>query len=177
MPPSWPSTFSTSSCILKHTWRKQFLASLFDDAVHFASGHKAAPTDDGQRCSAASVGHSVPAHGRVGARHEPDSPRLVLTTRLIHLIVAMLPVVTAFILQWTLWPTVLPSAWFIFYPAVFFSSSIGGLRAGLLATAISTVLNLYFFLPPEYLLGGGAFGGCLLVRDLYFDGNPLQPFP
>ncbi len=62
----------------------------------------------------------------------------------------MLPVVTAFILQWTLWPTVLPSAWFIFYPAVFFSSSIGGLRAGLLATAISTVLNLYFFLPPEY---------------------------
>ena len=48
-----------------------------------------------------------------------------------------------------LWPTVSPLAWFIFSPAVFFSSWIGGLRAGLLATAISTVLVWYFFLPPE----------------------------
>jgi PAS domain S-box-containing protein len=63
--------------------------------------------------------------------------------------VAILPVVVAFVLQWMLWPAVSPLAWFIFYPAVFFSSSIGGLRAGLLATAISTVLVWYFFLPPE----------------------------
>lgn len=37
--------------------------------------------------------------------------------------------------------------------------------------------ELVLFSSAGALLGGGAFGGCLLVRDLYFDGNPLQPFP
>jgi hypothetical protein len=49
----------------------------------------------------------------------------------------MLPVVVAFVLQWTFWPDVFPSAWFIFYPVVFFSSWIGGLRAGLLSLRLS----------------------------------------
>ena len=144
---------------MKYGWQEHFLASIkhhlgiFDDAVqapkHIASDDKAAETDDGQRRSRTPIGHSVPARGRAGARLKSDSRRLRRATRLIRPIVAMLPVVVAFVLQWMLWPAVSPLAWFIFYPAVFFSSSIGGLRAGLLATAISTVLVWYFFLPPE----------------------------
>ena len=82
-----------------------------------------------------------PAHCTADARLE--------STRLIRPIAAMLPVVVAFVLQWTFWPDVFPSAWFIFYPVVFFSSWIGGLRAGLLATALSTVLIWCFFLPER----------------------------
>jgi K+-sensing histidine kinase KdpD len=62
----------------------------------------------------------------------------------------MQPVMAAFIVQWILWRFGAPLCWFIFYPAVFFSSWIGGLRVGLLATAISAVLVCYFFLPPEW---------------------------
>ena len=61
----------------------------------------------------------------------------------------MLPVVVAFVLQWTFWPDVSPSAWFIFYPVVFFSSWIGGLRAGLLATAHLHGSDLVLFSSAE----------------------------
>ena len=137
---------------MKHTWRTQLLASIknldlgiFDHAVQAlvrnAFDDKAAESDDGQRRLAKSLGHSIPAHCTADARLE--------STRLIRPIAAMLPVVVAFVLQWTFGPDVFPSAWFIFYPVVFFSSWIGGLRAGLLATALSTVLIWCFFLPER----------------------------
>jgi PAS domain S-box-containing protein len=65
---------------------------------------------------------------------------------------AMLPPLVAFTAQWTFWATLRPYAWFLFYPAVFFSSWIGGLRSGLLATGLSTALIAWFFLAPEYSL-------------------------
>jgi signal transduction histidine kinase/DNA-binding response OmpR family regulator len=67
----------------------------------------------------------------------------------LRALLAALPPLAAFAVQWAFWSTIRPFAWFLFYPAVFASSWIGGLRAGLAATAASTVLAAYFFVPPE----------------------------
>ncbi|MBI1891441.1 MAG: EAL domain-containing protein [Burkholderiales bacterium] len=58
--------------------------------------------------------------------------------------------IAASILQWLLWPVVSPYSWFLFYPAVFISSWIGGRVSGLLASALSTCLVWWFFISPEY---------------------------
>ena len=42
--------------------------------------------------------------------------------------------------QTLLWAQVKPMVWIFFYPAVFFSSLIGGLWCGLAATAISAAV-------------------------------------
>jgi PAS domain S-box-containing protein len=68
----------------------------------------------------------------------------------------MSPVVLAFALQWM--PSGAPQVWSTFCVAVFFSSWIGGLRAGLFATVISTILVWYFFLPPEVAWTVAHFG-------------------
>lgn len=65
-------------------------------------------------------------------------------------VLALLIPVVAFILQWIFWPAIKPYAWFLFYPAVFFSSWVGGLSGGLVATAVSTSLVWWFFIPPEH---------------------------
>lgn len=62
---------------------------------------------------------------------------------------AMLPPLAALIAQSLFWAWLQPFVWFLFYPAVFFSSWIGGRRGGLWATALSAVLVWYFFIPPE----------------------------
>ena len=62
----------------------------------------------------------------------------------------MLMPVLACIVQWALGPGMLPYVWFLFYPTVFFSSWLGGLRAGLTATFCSTIAVWWFFVPPEY---------------------------
>jgi PAS domain S-box-containing protein len=53
-------------------------------------------------------------------------------------------------LQWFFWTAIQPYVWFLFYPAVFFSSWVGGLRGGLLATALSAGLVWYFFIPVPF---------------------------
>jgi PAS domain S-box-containing protein len=70
--------------------------------------------------------------------------------RFFRPILAPLIPVVAFVLQWLFWPAIKPYAWFLFYPAVFFSSWVGGLSGGLVATAVSTSLVWWFFIPPEY---------------------------
>ena len=65
------------------------------------------------------------------------------------ILAAVIPLV-AFGLQWTFWSEIQPYAWFLFFPAVFFSSWFGGWRGGLLATCLSTVLVWYFFIPPQF---------------------------
>lgn len=65
-------------------------------------------------------------------------------------LLAMLPPIIAFILQWMFWSTIQPYAWFLFFPAVFVSSWIGGLLPGLLSTFISAALVAWFFIPPEF---------------------------
>jgi PAS domain S-box-containing protein len=75
-----------------------------------------------------------------GAAQNPTTFRLFLG--------ALIPLL-AFVLQWIFWSTIQPYVWFFFYPAIFFSSWIG-MRAGLLATATSTLMVWWFFIPPRY---------------------------
>ncbi len=71
-------------------------------------------------------------------------------TGLSRPILAMLSPLVAFILQSMFWPAIRPYVWLLFYPTVFFSSWIGGLPSGLMATVISTALVWWAFIPPEY---------------------------
>jgi PAS domain S-box-containing protein len=53
-------------------------------------------------------------------------------------------------LQTLFWPIIQPYVWFLFYPAVFISSWIGGYRSGLASTVISAGLVWWFFIPPAH---------------------------
>ncbi len=70
----------------------------------------------------------------------------------LRAILAMLPPFIADALQHLFWPFIQPFAWFLFYPAVFLSSWIGGARAGVAATILSTLLAWWSFVPPEHTL-------------------------
>ena len=59
----------------------------------------------------------------------------------------------ALALQWAFWSAIRPFVWFLFYPAVFFSSWIGGLYGGLAASFLSAALVWRFFLSPQLLPG------------------------
>ena len=65
---------------------------------------------------------------------------------------ALLPVLAALLLQLQLWELIQPYVWFLFYPAVFAGSWIGGFAAGLRATVLSIVIVLWFFVPPVHTL-------------------------
>lgn len=78
-------------------------------------------------------------------RPEPDERRA------LRLVVAALVIpLAAFAVQSLLWGTIGPFVWFLFYPAVFVSSWIGGLPGGLGATCVSTLLVWWAFIPPRY---------------------------
>ena len=94
----------------------------------------------------------------------------------LHAILATLPPFVALVLQWVLWPLIQPFAWILFYPAVFVSSWIGGLSAGLWATVLSTILVWWFFVPPEhcfakedprYFLAAGVFVGMGILFSVF----------
>ena len=72
------------------------------------------------------------------------------TADLQRLTVAALIPLMALGLQWAFWIAIQPHVWLLFYPAVFFSSWVGGLRGGLVATGLSTGLVWYFFIPPQF---------------------------
>lgn len=65
-------------------------------------------------------------------------------------VLALLLPFAALALQWGLWEWLIPPhVWFLFfYPAVFASAWIAGWRIGLVATATSTALVWWFFIPP-----------------------------
>ena len=95
--------------------------------------------------------------------------------RALRAVLATLPPFVSLVLQWVLWPLIQPFAWILFYPAVFFSSWIGGLPAGLWATVLSTTLVWWFFVPPEhsfakedprYFLAAGVFVGMGILFSL-----------
>ena len=69
---------------------------------------------------------------------------------LLRPLLAMLLPFVAFALQSMFWAAIKPFAWFLFFPAVFFSSWVGGLYSGLGATIIATLLAWWFFIPPEH---------------------------
>jgi len=62
---------------------------------------------------------------------------------------SMIPL-AAFVLQWIFWEALKPYVWFLFYPAVFFSSWAGGKKVGIVATIFSTVAVWWFFIPHRY---------------------------
>jgi uncharacterized membrane protein len=62
---------------------------------------------------------------------------------------ALVPPLVAWAVQSLLWAQVKPSVWIFFYPAVFFSSLLGGRMSGLVATVVSTAIVWLAFVIPE----------------------------
>ena len=69
----------------------------------------------------------------------------------------------AFGLQWLFWTAIRPYIWFFFFPAVFFSSQIGGMAGGLTATLLSAALASFFMSEGQ---DAKAKGGALRYKDL-----------
>jgi diguanylate cyclase (GGDEF)-like protein/PAS domain S-box-containing protein len=69
----------------------------------------------------------------------------------------------AFGLQWIFWETIQPFAWLLFFPAVFFSSWLGGALGGIIATALSLPLVWYFFLPPHLSFAVESLGSIMAM--------------
>lgn len=84
------------------------------------------------------------------------------STRYVRLVLAILLPLFALAVQLASWRFINPYVWFLFYPAVFFSSWIGGRTAGLLATVLSVTIVWWFFIPPEFA---------------FVKGNPAYFFP
>jgi len=61
-------------------------------------------------------------------------------------------VLAAFVIRVALGALLDPYVWSVFYPAVFIASWVGGLRAGIVATALSAVLVWVFVLPPTHTI-------------------------
>ena len=62
-------------------------------------------------------------------------------------------------LQWLFWGAIKPYIWFLFFPAVFFSSQLGGMAGGLAATVLSALLaSLIFMEPPLAFVTAGPVG-------------------
>lgn len=66
-----------------------------------------------------------------------------------RLILATLIPLATLAMQWIFWSSIQPYVWFLFYPAVFFSAWVGGMRGGVMATAISLVSVWWFFIPTR----------------------------
>ena len=67
---------------------------------------------------------------------------------------AALPFVACAV-QWLLWDVISPFVWFLFFPTVFCSAWLGGMKGGGLATVIAAFLVVYFFIPPQRSLAVG----------------------
>ena len=63
---------------------------------------------------------------------------------------AMLPLLIAFLLVWASWDYLQPYVWLLFFPAVFLATWIGGLQAGLIVTFTSAVVVFWAFIPQAY---------------------------
>ncbi len=96
------------------------------------------------------------ARAAADRRSEPVAERDVRAEAAAgRMLLALVPPLVTVVIQYALWPVLQPFAWFLFYPAVFVSSRIGGLRGGMLATAFATVLAWWFFIPPEHVFVKG----------------------
>ena len=68
----------------------------------------------------------------------------------VRLLCALSTPLAAALLQWYLWPILAPKTWILLYPAVFCSAAIGRLVGGILATFLSTLLGVFFFIEPVF---------------------------
>jgi signal transduction histidine kinase/DNA-binding response OmpR family regulator len=76
--------------------------------------------------------------------------RFYTSKRPSNFIIALSIPIVALIIQWELWSFLHPFVWFLFYPAVFFSARIGGIKAGIASTILAVLIVWFFFLPPEF---------------------------
>jgi diguanylate cyclase (GGDEF)-like protein/PAS domain S-box-containing protein len=65
-----------------------------------------------------------------------------------HFFAALLPPLTAGLLQWLAWPLMAPYPWLLFSPAIFLSAWIGGFAGGMAATALSIAIIQAVFIRP-----------------------------
>ncbi len=66
------------------------------------------------------------------------------------LLAILLPFIACAV-QWVLWEAwIKPYAWFLFFPAAFFSAWLGGLRGGIASTVLGALLAWYVFIPPQF---------------------------
>jgi len=77
-------------------------------------------------------------------------PPLFWQKKTVTFVLAISLPFVALVLQWLLKDFIGSFIWFLFYPAVFFSARIGGLKAGIVSTLLSTAIVWYFFLPPSF---------------------------
>jgi len=73
--------------------------------------------------------------------------------KMFPILATLLPFITCGA-QWLFWDYLKPFVWFLFYPTVYFSSRLGGKRAGVVATIVSALLVVYFFIPPQLSFSG-----------------------
>ena len=76
---------------------------------------------------------------------------------------ALLPPLLALGVQSSLWDFIQPYIWFLFYPAVFFSSWIGGKNWGIAATVLSSGIAWWAFMPPRFAMKATEASGLLSV--------------
>jgi signal transduction histidine kinase/DNA-binding response OmpR family regulator len=67
----------------------------------------------------------------------------------MRFVLGLLPVPIILAFQLAFWSFIRPHGLFLFVVAVFASSWIGGLRAGVLSTIAAAIAAFYFFVPPE----------------------------
>ena len=82
-------------------------------------------------------------------RQIADAARNTVRQAPIRLTISILIPLAALAAQWALWPWVKPLVWFFFYPAIFLSARIGGLRGALPAAILSIILVWCFFAEPR----------------------------
>jgi PAS domain S-box-containing protein len=67
----------------------------------------------------------------------------------IGFVLALLMPFVALAIQWEFWHYIAPFVWFLFFPTVFISARLGRLAGGLFSTVLSTLIVIYFFIPPQ----------------------------
>lgn len=70
--------------------------------------------------------------------------------RYSRLMLGFFPLGITAVVQWALGPLIYPHVWFLFYPSLLISSWTMDRRSGLIATALSTGLIWWLFVPPEH---------------------------
>lgn len=87
-----------------------------------------------------------------------------------RLVLSLIPPFLALGLQPWLWGNIRPDAWLLFYPAVFCSAWLGGLRGGVAATLLSLGLAGGFFAEPAPSLVAETGGGLTAMAVFTFMG-------
>src|SRR5689334_9791312 len=96
---------------------------------------------------------------------------------LVHYGIAILCVAVAMLARWLLAQAFGDRFFFItFYPAVMIAAYFGGLRPGLLATALSTLLVGYFWLPSVGSLGLSRRTDWVAILFFVFNGIIISAF-